>query len=134
MNRLFDQLKEPSHLLLRVMVGFMYWTHGAGKLFAWFGTESPVDLMTRWGAAGTIEFVCGTLIVLGLFARPAAFIASGEMAVAYFWMHLPRGGFWHWANRGELVALFCFVFLFIAAHGAGRFSLDEWLKKRKTGG
>jgi putative oxidoreductase len=89
---------------MRIVVGFTYWTHGAQKLFGWFGGFGPdggtVDLATRFGAAGIIEFTCGLLIMVGLFTRPFAFIASGEMAVAYLWMHVPRGGFWHWANRG----------------------------------
>jgi serine/threonine protein kinase len=67
----------------------------------------------------------------GLFTRPFAFIASGEMVVAYFWMHVPRGGFWHWANRGEVVAVYAFVFLFIAAAGAGALSIDGLLQRRR---
>lgn len=117
-----------AHGLMRIVVGFLYWTHGAQKLFGWFGgfgDGGTADLSTRFGAAGIIETVSGALIVLGLFTRAAAFIASGEMAVAYFWMHVPRGGFWPWANGGELVAIFCFVFLFLAAAGAGAMSLDR---------
>jgi putative oxidoreductase len=119
------------------VAGAAYFSHGAQKLFGWFGGFGPEGgtavLMTRFGAAGVIEVVCGAAIVLGLLTRPAAFLASGEMAVAYFWMHAGRSGelFW-WANRGELVMLFCFVWLFYVAHGAGSFSLDAWLARRRA--
>ena len=86
--------------------------------------------MSRYGAAGVIEFVCGLLIMLGLFTIPAAFIASGQMAVAYFWMHVPRGSLFHWDNGGEKVAFYAFFFLLLAAIGAGAFSLDEWRRRR----
>jgi putative oxidoreductase len=81
--------------------------------------------------AGIIEFFGGTLIMLGLFTRPVAFICSGEMAVAYFWMHFAMGGFWPWNNRGEVVALFSFIFLFFAVAGPGAFSLDALLRRKK---
>lgn len=125
-----------AHGLMRIVVGFTYWTHGAQKLFGWFGGFGPdggtADLATRFGAAGIIEFTCGLLIMIGLFTRPFAFIASGEMAVTYFWMHVTRGGFWHWANRGEVVAIYAFVFLFLAAAGAGALSFDGWLRRRNA--
>lgn len=88
--------------------------------------------MSRFGVAGVLEFFGGALIVLGLFTQPVAFVLSGEMAVAYFWMHVPRGdSLWPWVNRGEVAAVYCFVFLFLAASGGGSFSL-EGLMKRKT--
>lgn len=117
---------------VRIMVGLAYWSHGGQKLFAWFGREEPVELMTRFGIAGIIEFFAGGLVVLGLFHRPAAFLISGEMAVTYWWMHAARQGeFWWWANRGELPLVYCFVFLLIAAFGGGDFSIDGWLAKRR---
>jgi putative oxidoreductase len=133
MNEQLTRLRPLSHNLLRIMVGLMYWTHGADKLFAWFGREEPVDLLTRFGAAGVIETFGGALIVLGLFTQPVAFLISGEMAVAYFWMHVSNGGLWWWANRGELPAVYSFVFLYLAAVGAGSFSLDAWLARRRAG-
>jgi putative oxidoreductase len=121
---------------LRIAVGLTYFSHGAQKLLGWFGGTGPdggtVELMSRFGAAGVIELVAGALIVIGLGTRWAAFIASGEMAVAYFWMHAGTSGkIWWWENRGELVMVYAFVFLVFAIWGAGPFSVDAWLAKRK---
>jgi putative oxidoreductase len=80
-------------------------------------------------SAGIIEFVGGLLVALGLLTRIAAFFASGEMVVAYFKAHAPHG-FWPIENKGDEAVFFCFVFLFIAAHGAGRYSLDAVLRRR----
>jgi putative oxidoreductase len=128
-----EQWQPIAHGLMRIVVGFAFWTHGAQKLLGLFGGFGPdggtVDLATRFGAAGVIEFVAGLLIMLGLLTRPAAFIASGEMAVAYFWMHVPRG-FWPWQNGGELAAIFSFVFLFLAAAGPGALAMDGLLRRR----
>jgi putative oxidoreductase len=134
---------EPSpryqvivHGLLRIVVAFLYWTHGAQKFMGWFGGFGPdggtADLTTRFGVAGIIEFFGGLLLMLGLFTQPVAFIASGEMAAVYFVAHVPRGGFWPWANGGEAPAAYCFVFLFLAFAGAGAFSLDGVLRRRRA--
>lgn len=132
MNELLSHLRPVAHNAARIMIGLFYWSHGAQKLFAWFGAEQPVELMSRFGAAGIIEFFGGLAIIVGLFTQPAAFIVSGEMAVAYFWMHVPRGdSLWWWANRGELVAVYSFFFLFLATVGGGRFSIDALLARRK---
>jgi putative oxidoreductase len=108
--------------LLRVVAGLLFASHGGQKLFGWFGspamTGKPLLL-----AAGVIELACGILIAVGLFARPAAFVASGEMAVAYFMMHAPQA-FWPVQNKGENAVLYCFYFLVVAAHGGGVWSLD----------
>lgn len=122
--------------LLRVFAGLAYFSHGAQKLFGWFGGMGPnggtVDLMSRFGAAGVIEVVGGALLVLGLFTRVVAFLASGEMAVAYFWIHTGgSGSIWWWQNRGETVMLYSFIWLFFAANGAGPYSLDAWLANRR---
>ena len=91
--------------------------------------------MSRFGAAGTIEVVAGVCIVLGLFTRSVAFIASGEMAVAYFWMHVGGSGkLWWWLNRGEVVILYAFIWLLFAAWGAGPFSLDARWRLRGGSG
>jgi putative oxidoreductase len=136
MRRFEDWLITLQPLTLnvtRIAVAFMYWTHGGQKLFAWFGREQPVELMTRFGAAGIIEFFGGLLLMLGLFTRPVAFIVSGQMAVTFWWMHVARNGeLWHWANRGELPAVYAFIFLLFAAYGGGQFSIDGLLAKRKT--
>jgi putative oxidoreductase len=116
---------EQTYALMRMVVPFVYLCHGAQKLFGVFGGH-PV-----WGgpplfiAAGLIEMTCGPLMLVGLFATPAALIASGEMAVAYFYMHLPHGGPLPILNHGELPAIFSFVFLYIASRGAGTWSLDR---------
>ncbi len=118
----------------RIAIGFLFWVHGAQKLFGWFGgfgEAGTAELMSRFGAAGLIEFGGGLLIMLGLFTVPAAIIASGEMAVAYFWMHVPRGSLFPWENGGEKVAFYSFFFLLLAALGAGAFSTDGAMRRRK---
>jgi putative oxidoreductase len=120
----------------RIAIGFLFWVHGAQKLFGWFGgfgEAGTAELMSRFGAAGLIEFFAGLLIMLGLFTVPAAIIASGQMAVAYFWMHVPRGSLFHWENGGEKVAYYAFFFLLLAALGAGAFSIDGAMRRRKDG-
>lgn len=118
---------------LRVVTGFLFFQHGYPKLFGSLpgtgASEPPVELMTMIGLSGILEVFGGILIMLGLFTRPVAFVLAGEMAVAYFTRHVPRG-FWPSANRGELAALYCFVYLFFAAWGAGRYSLDGWRARR----
>lgn len=121
----------------RIAAGLAYFSHGAQKIFGWFGgmgaDGGTVDLMTRFGAAGIIEVVCGTCIVIGLFTKPAAFLASGEMAVAYFWMHTAgSGSIWWWENRGEVVMIFSFVFLLYSVLGPGPFSVDAAMARRRV--
>ncbi len=122
--------EKAAHGMMRIVVGFIFMTHGGQKLFAWFGADQSAELISRFGVAGVLEFFGGLMIALGLFTRPVAFILSGQMAVAYLWMHLPRG-FWPWANGGELATIYSFVFLFLAAAGAGSFSVDNVMDKRK---
>ena len=110
--------------IARIVIGFLYWQHGAQKLFAAFGQEQAVDLFSRLGLAGVIEVVGGSLIVLGLFTPWVAFVASGELAVAYFLVHFPRA-FWPVMNAGEPAVLFCFMFLFFASRDSGVWSLDR---------
>jgi putative oxidoreductase len=121
--------------LLRIMTGFLFFPHGAQKLFGLFGgfggqTGATAPLLSLMGLAGVLEFFGGLLILCGVFTRPVAFILSGEMAAAYFMAHLPRG-FWPLLNQGELAALYCFTFLFLAAVGGGDYSLDVMLFPRK---
>ena len=123
-----------SHFFLnamRIVVALMFMQHGAQKLFAVFGYESPVEFMSKLWFAGVLEFFGGGLILLGLFTRPVAFLLAGEMVVAYFTSHLPRD----WVpivNRGELAVLYCCIYLFIAANGGGSFSLDGLLARRRA--
>ena len=132
MSTSFDTTaRSVTHSLLRIVAGFLFAQHGAQKLFGWFGGQQVETVMSMMGIAGVLEFFGGILIILGLFTRPVAFILSGEMAVAYFTAHLPRG-FWPVMNQGEAAVLFCFIFLFFAAHGAGRWSLDDTLARRRV--
>jgi putative oxidoreductase len=130
-----DRLPFVVQGIARIGIAFLYWTHGAQKLMGWFGgvgaNGGAADLMSRFGVAGVIEFCGGLLLMAGLFTRPVAFIVSGEMAVAYFWMHVPGRGLWPWLNRGENVAYYSFAFLMFAAIGGGAFALDNILRKRK---
>lgn len=116
-------LEPYAYTALRVVAGFLFSCHGAQKLFGAFGGPSMIHVPLML-AAGIIEFSAGILMILGLFTRVAAFIASGEMAVAYFKQHAPHA-FWPIVNKGELAVTFCFLFLFIACHGAGKFGVDK---------
>jgi putative oxidoreductase len=122
--------KNEIHGLVRIVVGFLFMTHGGQKLFGWFGAEGPATLMSEFGLAGVLEFFGGILIMLGWLTGPVAFVLAGQMAVAYFWKHVPRG-FFPWQNGGELAVLYSFVFLFLAAVGGGSFSIDAFLGKGK---
>ena len=129
-------LAGAAQSALRIAAGLAFFSHGAQKLFGWFGGAGPdggtVELMSRYGAAGLIETIGGAALVLGLFTRPVAFIASGEMAVAYIWMHWGRSDqMWWWENRGELVLLYSFIWLFFAdeaPHGARKLLLGDCLQ------
>ncbi len=116
---------QPQLLaLLRIVAGLLFLEHGLQKFFGFpvpFPLPGPLPPMLL--AAGVIEVVAGVLITFGLFTRLAAFIAAGEMAVAYFIGHYPRG-FWPVANMGEAAILYCFIFLYLAAAGAGAWSVD----------
>lgn len=109
------------YALFRIVAGFMFIFHGLQKFGMLGGQAMP--LASMMGVAAVIESVGGLLIMIGLFTRPAAFIASGEMAVAYFMAHQPKGT-WPIQNAGELAVLYCFAFLYIAARGAGLLSID----------
>ena len=124
---------QPQLLgLLRIVAGLLFLAHGVVKLFGFPPgvMPGPQDPLTLLGIAGIIELVTGTLITLGLFTRPAAFIAAGEMAVAYWMMHAPRS-FYPVANQGDAAILFCFVFLDLAAAGPGAFSLEGARGRRR---
>jgi putative oxidoreductase len=127
---------QPQMLsILRIMVGLLYLSHGLQKWFA-IPVANPafanIKLFSMFGVAGIIEIVAGSLLTAGLFTRAAAFVLSGEMAVAY-WLYAnrPARGFMPVANGGELEVLYCFVFLFFVFAGAGRWSLDAIWRGRK---
>ncbi len=109
--------------IARILIGINFATHGAQKLLGMFGATPGMMPMPMLYTAGTIELVGGLLIALGLLTRPAAFVASGLMAAAYFIAHASQG-FWPIVNRGELAIAYCWFFLFLAAHGPGALSVD----------
>ncbi|MHA0286693.1 DoxX family protein [Mycobacterium sp. C3-094] len=108
----------------RILVALLFAMHGLAKLFGWpQGDPVPLAAWPAWWA-GVLEVVLGSLIALGLFARAAAFVASGMMAVAYFWMHFPDG-FWPLVNGGETAVLYCFIFLLFVATGPGALAVQQ---------
>ena len=121
-----------SYAALRIAAGLFFMLHGGQKLFGWFGgvdgAGGTVALGSLVGFAGILEMFGGFLVMVGLLTRPVAFVLSGEMAVAYFMSHAPKG-LWPIQNHGEAAALYCFIFLFYAAHGAGAFSFDAMLRR-----
>lgn len=122
---LFSRWQSQLLALLRIVSALLFLEHGTAKLFAFPVAQpgAPDPLPTMLLAAAVIELVAGVLIALGLFTRLAAFVAAGEMAVAYFMGHFPRG-LWPVANMGDAAILFCFVFLYLAAAGPGAWSVD----------
>jgi putative oxidoreductase len=123
MNRLLSPCEPYLYALVRIVLGLLFACHGAQKLFGVLGGET-VELVSLRGLAGIIEFVGGLLIAVGFLTSYAAFIASGEMASAYFMAHAPRG-FWPIQNGGELAVAYCFVFLYIASRGVGALGIDR---------
>jgi putative oxidoreductase len=134
-SRLPTWLEGTAHSLLRVVTGALFMQHGLQKLFGllvspdrpWHG--APPTFSQLW-FAGVLEVFGGALIALGLLARPVAFLLSGEMAVAYFQVHFRRS-FWPILNGGEVVVLYCFIYLYLFASGAGPYSLDALLRNRR---
>ena len=132
-----ERARQIAVFLLRVVSGLLFLQAGGVKILDWFGGVPaqhgghPAMLSQVW-IGGMLELYGGAAILLGLLTQPVAFILSGEMAVAYFQFHQPKG-FWPLQNHGEPAVLLCFIFLFFAAHGAGPWSLDALLRrKRKT--
>lgn len=118
--------------ILRIVAGLMFFTFGSGKLFGFpsSGTEEPIELMSLVGIAGILEVFGGLAIVLGVFTRPVAFILAGEMAVAYFYAHAPQS-FFPSVNGGTPAVLYCFLFLYLMVAGAGEWSIDSMLARRR---
>jgi putative oxidoreductase len=121
MHRILGRHADRIYAIFRIVIGLLFMCHGLQKMFGVLGGEK-VPLGSLAGLAGIIELVCGFLVMIGLLTSWAAFLASGTMAVAYFMAHFP-GGFWPIVNRGELAVVYCFAFLYIAARGAGPWSV-----------
>lgn len=121
--KFLDKFQEQFYALFRIVIGFLFLWHGTQKFFN-FPLEFPWPLNPMLYAAGAIELVAGILIMVGFFTRPAAFIASGTMAAAY-WMAHGSKEFFPIANGGELAIMFCFGFLLIASRGAGIWGIDK---------
>ena len=120
-----ERYQPTVFAVFRVLSGLMFMCHGIQKVFGTFGLPHAVPLTSQFGIGGVIELVTGALIALGLFTRCAAFIASGEMAVAYFQFHVGEGHkLLPIENGGDDTVLYCFWFLFVVVHGAGQWSLD----------
>ena len=135
-----ERYAPVTYALFRIVFGYVFFLFGLQKLFGWFGGQQA-ELMSLQGAAGIVETFGGLLVMLGLLTRLAAFLSSGEMAVAYFYVHvwqvgqppmgpgLPEGLLVPQMNRGVDAALFCFAFLYIATRGAGIWSVDQMMGK-----
>ena len=135
MNGSFLAKWEPQALsVLRIISGFLILQHGLQKVFGLIAPTPQYQtppLGSLGGISGLLELVGGVLLLIGLFTRPAAFILSGLLAVGYFMAHAP-GGFWPILNKGELAALYSFVFLYLFFAGGGPWSVDHCLRRRKV--
>ena len=135
-----ERYAPMTYALFRVVFGFIFFCFGLQKMFGWLGGQ-VAPLMSLQGAAGVIETVCGFLIMIGLFTRLAAFLASGEMAVAFWYIHVsvigmgaqgpgfPMGLIPH-MNMGVDSVLFCFAFLYIASRGGGMCAVDNTMGRK----
>ncbi len=132
LNSFYSRWSQCMLSILRIASALLFMQHGAQKLFGFLAPiqATSYPLLSLMGIAGVLEFFGGVLLVLGLFTRPVAFILSGEMAVAYFMVHAPKG-FWPLRNGGDLAFLLSFMFLYIAVAGGGAWSLDRFLFEKR---
>jgi putative oxidoreductase len=129
-TRFFLAKYEPQvYAVLRIITGFLFLWHGSQKLFGFPHTDHPIPVYVI-AIGGTVEFVGGLLVTIGLATRYAAFICSGEMAYAYWSAHALHG-ILPMVNFGEMAVLYCFLFLFISAKGSGTFSIDSLFGKSR---
>ena len=131
-----ERAVQITYFLLRIVAGLIFCQAGSVILFGWFGgmpgrpPGSTVPLVSQIGIGGVLEFFGGIAIVLGLFTRPVAFILSGMMAVVYWQFHAPKNP-WPVQNQGISAILFCFIFLYMAAIGAGPWSVDALIRHKR---
>ncbi|HKY09647.1 MAG TPA: DoxX family protein [Candidatus Binatia bacterium] len=130
MANVLSTYQDQAYAFMRIVAGFLFLCHGLQKVFGLFGgvNGAAAPLFSLLGIAGLLELIAGALIAVGLLTVPAAFIASGQMAVAYFIAHFPMR-FWPIENDGVEAVLYCFVFLYIATRGGGIWSV-ECLRKQ----
>ncbi len=131
MDKFLGRYSEQTYALLRIVAGFLFTCHGAKKILGLFGGDAGINLASKGDIAGLIELIAGVAIMLGFQTGWAAFLSSGLMAFAYFLAHQPEG-LWPIENRGELAALYSFLFLFMATRGSGIWSLDRALERRRS--
>ena len=131
LNEFYSSWTPRVLSILRIVSAFFFIQHGSQKLFGFPGAHQsgPPELLSLIGVAGILEFFGGLLLLVGLLTRPVAFLLSGQMAVAYFMRHAGQG-FWPILNRGELAALYSFVFLYLFVAGGGVWSLDRLLQQK----
>ncbi len=134
MERFLGAYSKPIYAIMRIVVGLLFASHGAQKLLGllggWRGSNMAAPFLSQPWFAGAIEFVGGLLIAVGLLTGYAAFIASGEMAWAYFQSHFPRD-FLPILNRGDRAVFYCFIFLYIASRGYVVWGLDSLFRRSK---
>ena len=132
-KQMLKMLEGRALSILRIVAGLTFACHGAQKILGWLGGMGGHGATAAFGSliwtAGILELVGGAMLIVGLFTRPVAFLLCGQMAVAYFRQHAPRG-FWPLHNGGELAVLYCFIFLYLCFAGGGPLSLDKLLRKK----
>lgn len=131
MNAL-SPLQAPLLSVLRIVSAYLFIWHGTAKVFGYPASMGDISGNPMMIAAAALELVGGTLLLLGLFTRPVAFLLSGQMAVAYFMAHSQPSMWMPLLNKGESAALFCFIFLYLAAAGGGAPSLDGLLRRKRA--
>ncbi|MBI4151965.1 DoxX family protein, partial [Candidatus Woesearchaeota archaeon] len=120
-----ENYKNVLYFVFRLLVGGMFFIHGAQKLFGWFGGSKVPDMVSLMGVAGLVEFFGGLLVVLGLFTRLAALVSAVQMFVAYFMVHFSMGSWNPVANKGELALLYGAAFLVLFVYGNQKWNLEQ---------
>ncbi len=130
LDKISEKYTDQLYAVFRILAGFLFFQHGAGKVFGWFGGKAVGDLTSIFGIAGIIEVVAGILMILGLFTRYAALVAALEMIVAYVYSHVPKGYFPP-QNGGELAVLYFAIALVLLSQGSRAWSLERSMFKKE---